>query len=142
MYRYVKGYQRNDYRFGGFGWLPFLGGLAGGFLGGALAAPRPLPFGYPGAGFAGGPYFPPGAGFSGYGSPGAGLGGYPGGNIGGYPGAGAVGYPGSFGNSYPTPAGGPGYNEDGYPFFGYSDLNSVGSGTGYPAGENKPYPRF
>jgi hypothetical protein len=135
MYPYVNGYQRNDYRFGaGFGWLPFLGGLAGGFLGSALAAPRPLPpppYGFPGPGFAGGPYFPP----AGY--PGAGLGGYPGGIYGGYPGVGAAGYPGS---GYPIASGGAGFKEDGYPFFGYNGLDSFGSG--YPAGANKALPKF
>ncbi|MGV2939898.1 hypothetical protein AB5I83_09935 [Mesobacillus sp. LC4] len=151
MYRHLNAYQRNDYRFGaGLGWLPFLGGLAGGFLGGALAAPRPLPFGYPGAGFAGGSYFPPGgypgAGFSGYPGgnigayPGAGLGGYPGGNIGGYPGYGGAGYPGSFGSGYPIGPGGAGYQDDGYPFYGNSGLDSFGSA--YPTAANKAYPKF
>ncbi|WP_079506933.1 hypothetical protein [Mesobacillus jeotgali] len=137
MYPYMNGYQRHDYRFGaGFGWLPFLGGLAGGFLGGALAAPRPLPpppppFGFPGPGFPGGPYLPPG------GYPGAGFGGYPGGSLGGYPGVGAPGFPGS---GYPIAPGGAGYQEDGYPFYGYTGLDSFGSG--YPAGDNKAQPKY
>lgn len=140
MYRYLNGYQRNDYRFGaGLGWLPFLGGLAGGFLGGALATPRPLPYGYPGAGYPGTPYLPPG------GYPGAGFGGYPGGNIGGYPGGyggypgvGAGGFPGSVGSGYPISPGG--YQEDGYPFYSNSGLDSFGSG--YQAGANKALPKF
>lgn len=137
MHPYVNGYQRNDYRFGaGLGWLPFLGGLAGGFLGGALAAPRPLPpppFGYPGAGFPGGGYFPPG------GYPGPGFGGYPGG-YGGYPGVGAAGYPGPAGTGYPIAPGGVGYQADGYPFYGNSNLDSFGSG--YPENANKALSKF
>ncbi|MDQ0412608.1 MULTISPECIES: hypothetical protein [Mesobacillus] len=145
MHPYVNRFQRNDYRFGaGFGWLPFLGGLAGGFLGGALTPPRPLsppPFGYPGAGFPGGAYFPPG------GYPGPNFGGYPGGNIGGYPGGyggypgvGAAGYPGSPGTGYPMTPGGGGYQANGYPFYGKSDLDLFGSV--YPNNANKALSKF
>jgi hypothetical protein len=40
MHAYRHPYRSQDQRFWGFG-LPFLGGLAGGLLGGALFYPRP-----------------------------------------------------------------------------------------------------
>ncbi|MBD1379028.1 hypothetical protein [Metabacillus arenae] len=74
-YRNKPGYgYRQPFFFG----APFIGGLLGGFLGGALisyARPRPYPFyggygGYPGyGGYGGAPY---GGGYPGYG-----YGGYP-----------------------------------------------------------------
>ncbi|MBS8266490.1 hypothetical protein DYI25_18880 [Mesobacillus boroniphilus] len=48
MHAYRHPYRTHDQRFWGFG-LPFLGGLAGGLLGGALLYPRPYyGYGYPG----------------------------------------------------------------------------------------------
>ena len=60
MYAYRHPYRSQDQRFWGFG-LPFLGGLAGGLLGGALLYPRPYygGFGYPGFAPYGYPCCPP-----------------------------------------------------------------------------------
>ena len=77
MYGYRNPYQPQDSRFiGGFGLLalPFLGGLAGGFLGSALYRPF---YGYPGFGY-------PGFGYSGFGGPGVGGLGFGGPGV-GYP---------------------------------------------------------
>lgn len=53
MYAYRHPYRMQDQRWG-FG-LPFLGGLAGGLLGGALFYPRPF---YGGYGYPGYPMYP------------------------------------------------------------------------------------
>jgi hypothetical protein len=89
MYRYYRNpYHAQDQRFIGFG-LPFVGGLLGGLIGGALVTRPfwgyPYPCCYPGFGFAGAGY--PGVGYPGVGFQGPG---YP---VQGYPGVGYPGYP-------------------------------------------------
>jgi hypothetical protein len=127
MYGYRKHYHPPDTRFVGSGFglfaLPFLGGLAGGFLGSALY-PRPF-YGYPGLGGPGSGFgFAPGIGF---GKPGCGLGG-PGSGFGYAPGIG-LGGPGSgFGYAPGIGLGGPGSG------FGYAPgigLGGPGSGLGF-----------
>lgn len=71
MYHYRGPYPVRNQRFIGFG-LPFLGGLVGGLLGGALFYPRPF-YGYPRPFYGYPPPPPPFYGYPGYGYPGPGF---------------------------------------------------------------------